>query len=85
MDHETKKDHDNLQAYCDNLLELGYHATPCIGFGATAKSIAEITHKNNLELLVMGAHGHKGLKDIILGTTVDAVRHKITIPVLIVR
>ncbi|RZM19729.1 MAG: iron/manganese transporter, partial [Pedobacter sp.] len=85
LDHETKKDHDNLQAYCDNLLELGYHATPCIGFGATAKSIADIAHKNNLELLVMGAHGHKGLKDIILGTTVDAVRHKITIPVLIVR
>jgi len=85
LDHETKKDLDNLQRYCDNLLELGYHATPCIGFGATAKSIAEITKENHLELLVMGAHGHKGLKDIILGTTVDAVRHKITIPVLVVR
>ena len=32
----------------------------------------------------MGAHGHKGFKDLLLGTTVDAVRHKIKIPVLIV-
>jgi manganese transport protein len=85
MDHETKKDEDNLEAYCINLRNLGYEASPCIGFGNTAKSIATITKKNNLELLVMGAHGHKGLKDIILGTTVDAVRHQVTIPVLIVR
>jgi len=33
----------------------------------------------------MGAHGHKGLKDLIFGTTVDSVRHKVNIPVLIIR
>jgi manganese transport protein len=85
MDHETKKDEDNVEAYCQNLKNLGYQATACIGFGNTAKSIASITKKNNLELLVMGAHGHKGVKDLILGTTVNSVRHQVTIPVLIVR
>jgi manganese transport protein len=85
MDHETKKDAANVQTYIDNLQRLGYHATPCIGFGSKSKSIAEIAEKNKLELLVMGAHGHKGLKDIVLGTTVDAVRHKVSIPVLIVK
>lgn len=85
MDHETKKDAVNLDAYCINLQNLGYHATPCIGFGKPAKSISELTRKNNLDLLVMGAHGHKGVKDLILGTTVNAVRHQVSIPVLIVR
>jgi manganese transport protein len=85
MDHETKKDADNLDAYCMNLQNLGYHATPCIGFGKPAKSISELTKKNTLDLLVMGAHGHKGVKDLILGTTVNAVRHQVSIPVLIVR
>jgi manganese transport protein len=33
----------------------------------------------------MGAHGHNMLKDIIFGTTVNKVRHKINIPVLIVK
>jgi len=36
-------------------------------------------------LIVMGAHGHKGLKDIIFGTTINAVRHNLRVPLLIVR
>lgn len=85
MDHETKTDIDNLEKYKTNLLELGYEATPLVGFGNTAKAIAEIATQNKLELLVMGAHGHKGLKDLIFGTTVNAVRHKVNIPVFIVK
>ncbi|MES2653518.1 MAG: Nramp family divalent metal transporter [Bacteroidota bacterium] len=85
MDHETQTDTENLEKYRLNLLELGYEASSQIGFGGTAKAIAEISEQNHIELLVMGAHGHKGLKDLIFGTTVDSVRHKVRIPVLIVR
>lgn len=85
MDHETQADTENLEKYRQNLLELGFNASIHIGFGGTAKAIAEISGQNHIELLVMGAHGHKGLKDLIFGTTVDAVRHKVNIPVLIVR
>nr|MBC7612896.1 universal stress protein [Pseudopedobacter sp.] len=49
-----------------------------------AIAISKIVKEENLDFLVMGAHGHKGFKDLLLGTTVDAVRHKIKIPVLIV-
>jgi manganese transport protein len=85
MDHETIKDTDNLEKYKENLFDLGYNAIPLVGFGKTAKAIAEITQQNKIELLVMGAHGHKGLKDLIFGTTVNSVRHKVDIPILIVR
>lgn len=85
LDHETLSDEENLNKYCQNLSDLGYHSKPHIGFGGAAKAISEITRNNGLQLLVMGAHGHKGLKDIILGTTVEAVRHKVMIPVLVVR
>lgn len=85
LDHETQSDTENLQKYCDNLAELGYQATPHIGFGGTVKAIVTISKDKDLQLLVMGAHGHKGLKDLILGTTVNSVRHKVSIPVLIVR
>jgi len=37
------------------------------------------------DLVVMGAHGHKGLKDIVFGTTINAVRHKLKVPLLVVR
>lgn len=85
MDHETESDAKNLEKYRVNLEDLGFDSTPFIGFGSTAKAIADISNKNELELLVMGAHGHKGLKDLIFGTTVNSVRHKVNIPVLIIR
>ena len=37
------------------------------------------------DLIVMGAHGHKGIKDIVFGTTINAVRHKLKTPLLVVR
>jgi len=85
MDSETQSDQENLNKYAENLATLGYIASTHIGYGGTVNAIVKISKKNDLELLVMGAHGHQGLKDLILGTTVNAVRHKVTIPVLIVR
>jgi len=37
------------------------------------------------DLVVMGAHGHGGLKDLIFGTTINPVRHNLEMPILIVR
>jgi manganese transport protein len=37
------------------------------------------------DLIVMGAHGHGGLKDLIFGTTISPVRHNLDMPILIVR
>ena len=36
------------------------------------------------DLIVMGAHGHRGLKDLIFGNTINAVRHEVSVPVLVV-
>lgn len=85
MDHETLSDADNLKKYQENLQDLGYLAEAQIGYGNTAKAIASVVKTQHLDLLVMGAHGHKGISDVIFGTTVDSVRHQVKIPVLIVR
>ena len=37
------------------------------------------------DLIIMGAHGHGGLKDLIFGTTISPVRHHLDVPMLIVR
>jgi manganese transport protein len=36
------------------------------------------------DLIVMGAHGHRGVRDLVFGTTINAVRHEVQAPVLIV-
>ncbi|MEO8132055.1 MAG: Nramp family divalent metal transporter, partial [Bryobacteraceae bacterium] len=35
------------------------------------------------DLLVMGAHGHSGIKDLVYGTTIDWVRHRLGVPILV--
>ncbi|HKI88012.1 MAG TPA: Nramp family divalent metal transporter [Draconibacterium sp.] len=84
LDYETHLDSDSLKKYQTKLKELGYETSIKIGFGNAANEIKKIVSTRDIDLLVMGAHGHKAFKDLILGTTVDSVRHKIKIPLLVV-
>jgi manganese transport protein len=47
--------------------------------------IVDYARKIGADLLVMGAHGHGGLKDLIFGNTIDPVRHQLKLPILVVR
>jgi manganese transport protein len=85
LDKEAQFDLDNLKVYQQSLLEKGYVVDIKLGFGKSARTISNIINQTDADILVMGAHGHKGLKDIIFGSTVDKVRHQVKIPVLIVK
>ena len=84
-DLETISDKINLEKYKTELTSKGYTINIQLGFGNPKKSIPEIVNNCDCDLLVMGAHGHRALKDILFGTTLDAVRHNVKIPVLIVK
>ncbi len=84
MDYETSLDNDSLKKYQTKLKELGYKVNVKIGFGNASNEIPKLVTSKEIDLLVMGAHGHKGFKDLIFGTTVDSVRHKIKVPILVV-
>ncbi len=84
MDYETQLDYDSLVKYQNKLQEIGYKVNIQIGFGTASSEITKIISNLDIDLLVMGEHGHKGFKDLIFGTTVDSVRHKLKIPILIV-
>jgi manganese transport protein len=85
MDHETQSDFNNMEQYVDALNQLGYKAEARIGYGSRGNAIANIVNKEKVEFLVMGSHGHKAVKDLIYGTTVDTVRHLVNVPVLVVK
>ena len=84
-DHETLIDEKLLAEYKDILSEKGFKVKTKLGFGKPNKVIPEIINKGNFDVLVMGTHGHTGFKDLIFGTTVDKLRHKISIPLFIVK
>jgi manganese transport protein len=84
-DYETGTDVQNLEQYVATLRALGYDCEAFIGYGPAKKAIPLLVNEKGADLLVMGAHGHHTLKDLVFGTTVGAVRHAVRIPVLIVR
>ncbi|EAZ79142.2 Nramp family divalent metal transporter [Algoriphagus machipongonensis] len=85
LDHETQQDVNSLIQYQDKLISLGYNASHELGFGVAATEIAKIVNDQKVDLVIMGAHGHSGIKDLLFGTTVNKLRHKIDTPILIVQ
>ncbi len=87
QDFETSSDKDFLKTYKKGLEQKGYTVQIKLSFGSPKKQIPKILNESGAEydILILGAHGHNWLKDIIFGTTVNAVRHKVKIPVLIIK
>jgi manganese transport protein len=83
-DEETQQDLAQLQSYAAQIQELGFKAETYLGFKNRVTEISDFVKSNNIDMLVMGAHGHKGIKDLLYGQTVNAVRHEVKVPVLVV-
>ncbi len=81
-DNERDVDTANLLTYINQLKEKGFICESKLGFGQPKHIIPKLI--TNCDLLVMGTHGHTTLKDLLFGTTVESVRHKITIPLVLV-
>lgn len=83
-DFETRTDEERLQQYIALLRQKGYTVNGKLGFNNRAREIARICQDEKADLLVIGAHGHSGVKDWIYGETINSVRHELKIPVLVV-
>jgi manganese transport protein len=84
-DQETEDDAAYLERMAGQLREKGYAAEASLRFGDAAKELVAAVKEHKIDLLVMGAHGHRGVGDVVYGQTVDSVRHALKIPVLVVR
>ncbi|HTD95061.1 MAG TPA: Nramp family divalent metal transporter, partial [Chitinophagaceae bacterium] len=83
-DLETQKDREHLEFYAQQLRDRGFSCDANIGFGNRAKEIIRIVKEMKADMLVIGAHGHSGIKDFIYGETINTVRHEVKVPVLVV-
>ena len=83
-DLETEKDKEHLEFYAQQLRDRGFSAEARLGFGARAREIVRIVNDSKAGMLVIGAHGHSGIKDLLYGETINTVRHELKIPVLVV-
>jgi manganese transport protein len=84
-DEESRKDRERLAQYAATLSQNGYKVNFVLGYKNRVKEIVRIVNLTDAQLLVMGAHHHYGWKDYFFGETIESVRHKVKIPVLIVQ
>jgi manganese transport protein len=84
-DFETRKDQEQMSKYIRLLHDRKIHAKGVLGYRHRAKEIVRIVKDEKADFLVLGGHGHTGIKDWIYGETANQVRHQVRIPVLIVQ
>ena len=78
------------QQYLDRIAESirnqGVHVETAISHSSSpTREIVRYARQVRADLVVMGAHGHGGLKDLIFGDTINPVRHNLQLPILVVR
>ncbi|WP_343674789.1 Nramp family divalent metal transporter [Chitinophaga sp.] len=84
-DFETRKDKEQMETYVSLLKSKNLHAEGFLGYRHRAEEIVRIVKSEKADFLVLGGHGHTGIKDWIYGETTNQVRHKVKIPVLVVQ
>lgn len=85
QDLETQQDTEHLESYAVLLREQGYTVNIIVGFGSPKRAIPKVVTQFDADLLVVGAHGHNALFQMVFGQTVNYVRRRLKIPVLVVR
>jgi manganese transport protein len=83
-DHEARSDQDRLEVYAAELVELGVEASYDLSFGDPVAGLTELVERHRPDLMVLGSHGHRGVADFVHGTSIERLRHRIQIPVLVV-
>lgn len=84
-DFETRKDQEQMDAYISLLKNRNIKAKGMLGYKHRAAEIVRIVKEENADFIVLGGHGHTGIKDWIYGETTNQVRHKVKVPVLVIQ
>ena len=55
-----------------------------LGAGEPSSELANLINALNAEMVILGSHGHSGVSDLIHGTVISNLRHRVKASVMIV-
>jgi nucleotide-binding universal stress UspA family protein len=82
---EMKEDRAYLEKAAANLRARGLNVDTYLALGDPSEGILKAAADRHCDLIAMTAHGHRLLGDLLFGSTINEVRHKAQVPVLLVR
>ena len=83
---EIKKDQAYLDEICAGLQREGFTVQAILVQGQEpADGILYVANSQGGDLIAMSTHGHRFIKDMILGSVADTLRHDTDIPILMIR
>jgi nucleotide-binding universal stress UspA family protein len=82
---EIKNDRAYLERMAEKVRDNKLSVTAVLALGNPPQEILKAAEANGCDLIAMGSHGHRLIGDIIHGSTIHEVRHKTSLPVLLVR
>ena len=82
---EMRADRAYLEQVRARLENNGIAAEPLLLLGDPAQQMAKLCRARDIDLIAMSTHGHRFLSDIVLGSTVDKLRHLVDVPLLLLK
>ena len=74
-----------LQAHCETLRAQGIQVGLLTREGEPDEEIFKEIETGDYDLVAMATHGHKFFGDILFGSVSESLKHKISIPLLLVK
>lgn len=82
---EMKADRHYLDEVAAQMRARGVKVSTQLALGDPPSEILKAAESEGCDLIAMTGHGHRLLGDILFGSTIRAVRHRTSIPVLMIR
>ena len=82
---EMQRDREYLEEVVRDLAADGLDADAVLANGDPTAEIVSAAERERCDLIAMATHGHRLVGDLVYGSVAESVRHKSSIPVLLVR
>ena len=82
---EIRKDRQYLDDVAARIAADGIAVDAVLAIGDPAREILAAAERERCDLIAMGTHGHRFVKDLVLGSVANEVRHVAMVPVLLLR
>lgn len=85
VSREVDEDRAYLGAIREEFEAVGIPCAAELAYGDPVTEIVRYIEEKPCDLVAMSTHGHRFVKDIVLGVTASRVQHRINVPVLLLR